>query len=580
MKKMILVILVSYLVQITSAQNATAFDALSYSEPSDWKFTDNGTYRTYLDINHTANTFCILSIYSSDMSSGNSTDDFNKSWKKNVAGHFTTTTNPVPVKQTTTSAIDYVQGEAVISNNQGNLYAELLLFELQDKTQSILFISQNKNMLAHYQADMEKFIASLQSNNSPNINAVTETNNSGNGITSTSTSGQVHFNHFLFTPPAGWTLQQNGAYMNMTAPTQFQDRMLTIILFPPSSDTNFLSAGNASIEELAKTLGGRAYHSAVAGNPSYSMLHDGIYGNSWPYSYGTGEIDITQSTPGNPYASDLVFVVGVYMAKINNRTERMLFLSKDYKCGPTSHSTTYFTQTYQKVIDEFFFDMRWDDAVQPALKQGKILSSGITGIWTGVSYLGTNGVQYDNTFFIFFDNGQVMYDSHFPKRGLLNVNTLSEAARRPDLWGTYSFQNGSGMMKVGSWRNIPFTLKDGKLMAQTGGSTRPFTKLSPVNNVTLNGTWCLNNSCIDFTSGGKFTDHGVIYQLENLPSMCDFTEPNEAQGTYEIKNNSIIFHYPDGVAVQTAITGVTMENGNLSTQKLSLGWYNYILDKR
>ena len=117
-------------------------------------------------------------------------------------------------------------------------------------------------------------------------------------------------------------------------------------------------------------------------------------------------------------------------------------------------------------------------------------------------------------------------------------------------------------------------------MAKTGGSIRQFAKLPSIDGATLHGTWCFEGSCISFTDDGKFTDNGVIGpELEHLPTTCNFIEPKNGQGTYEIENNSIFFHYTDGLTIQNAISGLNIDNGNLSTSKLFLGWYNDVLAK-
>ncbi len=556
-------------------QQNDSFDLLSYNEPVNWTFTDNGSYHTYLNKNYGANIFCIISIYASDASSGNPAQDFQNEWKGIVSNHFTVTKNPKPQKNTSASGILYLVDEAVVSNNNVNYFAHLSVFLFNGKVQSVLFLTGNKNSLSQYQSDLDRFLSSVKSNNTENINT-NKTSTVAGGSSSTSKSmGLIHFNHFLFTVPAGWKAVNNGNYMTLTAPLITADEMLSYNLFQSFNDTSFQKAGDDAVNQLASIVGGVAKGFGRGDGSVYENLHEGFYKKGWRYSMGSGKIQVNNVSD---YSKSMSFDVGVFLAKIDGRIERVLYLSRDYQCGSYATTTAY-KKTYESIIDNFFFDMRFDDWKDTNMKHGELTSTGVSGIWSGVSYLGGE-IKYDATFFILFDNGQVFYDSKFPKTGLYNLNTLSAAANRPDQWGIYTYQNGSGTMKISSWLTVPFTIKDGKMMVQISGRTRPFSKLPSIDGATLNGTWCFEGSCISFTSDGNFKDNGVIPLLEHLPTTCNVIEPRNGQGSYEIKNNSIFFHYTDGLTIQNAISGLNIANGNLSTGKLFLGWYNDVLEKK
>ncbi|HTQ63888.1 MAG TPA: hypothetical protein VMI12_03780, partial [Puia sp.] len=471
--------------------------------------------------------------------------------------------------------ISYLYYESDVSSGNGNYFAHLSVFNINGKAQSVLFLTGNKNSLTQYQSELDRFFSSIKLNDAENIttgNASAVTVNSSSAAINT---GLIHFNHFLFTAPDGWKVAKDGIYMVITAPVQTADEMLSYILFPSSNDTGFQRAGDEAIKQLASGMGGIAKGFGQSDGSVYQVLHQGIYKKGWEYSMGSGKIQVNNTAD---FSKSMSFDVGVFLAKINGRIERVLYLSKDYRCGSYSTTTDY-KKSYESIIENFFFDMKFDDWEDTNMKQGKISSIGVSGIWSGISYLGGE-IKYDATFFILFDNGQVFYDSKFPKPGLYNLNTLSAAANRPDQWGMYTYQNGSGSMKISSWLTVPFTIKDGKLMAQINAGVRPFTKLPSIDGLSLNGTWCFESSCISFTGDGKFTDNGVIQLLEHLPTTCNLIEPQNGQGSYEIKNNSILFHYANGLTIQTAISGLNIDNGNLSTEKLFLGWNNDVLEKK
>jgi hypothetical protein len=157
------------------AQPGSSFGQLAFKEPINWTFADNGSYRTYSTVNNSTNSFCIISIYNSEVSSGNMDQDFRRAWKGIVAGHFTVIKNLKPQHLSSAAGLNYLQDEANISNSKGSFFARLLVFDLKDKTQDVLFLSQNTNMLDQYQSDLDHFTASLQLNNTITANTTADT---------------------------------------------------------------------------------------------------------------------------------------------------------------------------------------------------------------------------------------------------------------------------------------------------------------------------------------------------------------------------------------------------------------------
>jgi hypothetical protein len=269
------------------AQNNVAFDQLLFVEPANWTFTDNGSYHTYLNKNYTSNIFCIISIYISDGSSGKPEQDFQNEWKGIVSNHFTVTKNPQPQKNTSASGISYLQDEAGVSNNNANYFVHLSVFNLNGKVQSVLFLTGNKNSLTQYQPDLDRFLASIKSNNEENINTAKSSTLAEASSSTSKRMGLMHFNHFLFTVPAGWKAANNGNYMTLTAPLVTADEMLSYILFPSFNDTSFQKAGDEAVRQLASSIGGDAKGFGRGDGSVYEALHKGIYKKGWEYSMGS-----------------------------------------------------------------------------------------------------------------------------------------------------------------------------------------------------------------------------------------------------------------------------------------------------
>ncbi|HTR29377.1 MAG TPA: hypothetical protein VMH27_08900 [Puia sp.] len=399
-------------------------------------------------------------------------------------------------------------------------------------------------------------------------------------------NGQIHVGHFLFAVPPGWKTAGQGGIFSMSAPDLGPEEGLTFLLLPPLTDGSFLSSADATLSLLATSMQGQAIPQNYSTHALYFELHSGRCGKGWDYSFGTGVIHVPYKDPNLTYSSTINFTIGVFLAKVNGRIERVAYISKDYKCGIYGTTTAY-KWTYGPVIDDFFFDLRFDDWTEPPTRRGKITNTGVSGVWSGVAYIPGSFVtnqpgKYDATVIILFDNGQVYYGGEWPRRGLANINTFSEAANHPDHWGTYTWQDGSGVMKISSWQTIPFTIRDGKLISTISGSQRPFERMAPMEDIRLEGAWCEYNggACIRLSADGRFEDNGVICRAEHTPTTCNEALPQQGQGTYEIRDHSIVFSYSTGVTTRIAMSGLGLQKGNNSPDKLFLGWQNDVLEKK
>ncbi len=582
MKKTCILVLSLLLHSLLPAQNKVSYDMLVYSEPPTWAFNDYGSYRTYTTVNKAANSFCIISVYSSDPSAGNAEDDFRKAWKGILAMRFTVSKEPVPQKNAVPGGLTCLQDQATVSNDKGKYFARLLVFSIKGKAQPVLFLSLNQDMLLQYQPELDHFMASLKQNNDAAANTNISNTESVNG-------SAVHFNHAIFNVPAGWKPSQQGNYYTLTAPNVPANEGLFFILMPALNSSSFEEAGTTTINELATGLKGTPIQAPYVGHPVYTNPHEGTTPKGWQFSMGSGQVRVPHIDPNDPYNTGEQYDIGVFLAKINGRIERMVYLSKYYTCGVYG-SSTYINMAYEQMIDNFFFTLSYDD-YDTKVEQGKITNTGISGVWSGVSLVNdlwmnvdgssTPSMKFDATYFIMFDNGQVYYGNEFPKHGLLNLNTTAIAANQVGSWGTYSYQNGSGIMKFLS-RSIPFSLGNGKIVAEMNASKVSFQRLIMPDKPMLNGTWCLSGTqtCISFTPDGRYTDNGIISRIEHAPTTCNLYAPEKGTGTYEIKNYTIVFHCDNGPTVQFAFPGLGIDAKVASPQQLAIGRNTDLLQKK
>jgi len=191
---------------------------------------------------------------------------------------------------------------------------------------------------------------------------------------------------------------------------------------------------------------------------------------------------------------------------------------------------------------------------------------------------------------IFFSNGQAYFGNNFPTEGLAGLNTWMRAENNRRDWGTYSFGNGSGVLKL-PYAEIPLRMENGKLVITTNKTDHGFVKINPVDGTRINGTYALSSKnlfggetgrtpVIAFTGDGKFEDNGAMKILYHEYIDCLNAGKDPGSGTYEVKNYSILFNYTDGRRIKIAFIGSGYDKKDQSPATLSLSYNEDILIKQ
>jgi hypothetical protein len=77
---------------------------------------------------------------------------------------------------------------------------------------------------------------------------------------------------------------------------------------------------------------------------------------------------------------------------------------------------------------------------------------------------------------------------------------------------------------------------------------------------------------ITFTENGRFTDDGAVRVLEHSLYTIYSTGMKPGEGTYEVKNWTLLLHYSDGRGFQTAFLGLGTPAGDVKPAELVLGF--------
>jgi hypothetical protein len=255
----------------------------------------------------------------------------------------------------------------------------------------------------------------------------------------------------------------------------------------------------------------------------------------WEYIRGSGGIKVNN---GTPYPDE--YGLELFVIKINNRFERIAIV-----------------------------------------KSGTNKGDGIAGVWQGLSMsVGAAkpgaelGAELNVKQLILFSNGQAYFGKNFPSEGLNELNTWVKAENNRRDWGTYSFSNGKGVLKL-AYADIPLRIENNKLIITTNKTDHGFIKLSPVDGSKFNGTYVMNEAygkipSITFTADGRFTDNGAVKVLYHEYIDCINAGLMPGSGTYEINDYTITFHYTDGRKIKIAFLRTEHDLKNQSPATLTM----------
>lgn len=170
--------------------------------------------------------------------------------------------------------------------------------------------------------------------------------------------------------------------------------------------------------------------------------------------------------------------------------------------------------------------------------------------------------------------------------GFEGLERDADALLTPSYWGTYSFDGESGRIEF-QYRGkdkFPLVLLGDKLTITTTGTPHKFARLDPVDEARLQGSYGIDlptgeKPTLSFTKEARFTDRGLLKHMNHWIYPYRLSD-QPGEGTYEIKNFTIIFHYDDGRRFQLSFSGLGYTKGDLSPAELRLGIEDQVVTRR
>ena len=570
MKKQIKYYVQFFLCLLVSAHvfsQTETFDIITYTPPKDWKKDAKQGVVNYTNVNTTTGAFCVITIYASSASTGDAEKDFKAEWKELVATPYKAEANPKTETETTADGWKTVGGASLVKMDGADVYMILSVYSGFGKKFSVRTSINDQT----YVGEIDALFASMQLDKTKSVTP------NQNNIGTVTTGGPGKFGLINYTAPDGWMEELFREGLSLSPSTMLSNEFLRLQIMQPLIFSGSLEqALQKSYDEAAALYKGTKMN--FAGGAEYQKMDPQKSFKVWEYIRGKGSIQIPYETP---YAAE--YGLDLFVIKVNNRFERILTL-KSYKSCEQSMSKYYPDEKpeYNNAIEKFLFSLQFTDLNDPGLKPGTIKGDGIVGVWEGISLsVGATstsdplGVRYKVFTPIFFSNGQVYFGTKFPYEGLDEFNTWIRAEKYRRDWGTYSFSNGRGILKL-PYGDLPMRMENNKYIITVNKTDHAFHKLNSVDGAKFNGTYVMNEAygkipVISFTTDGRFTDKGAIKALYHESGDCTTTGLAPGSGTYEVKNHSVLFHFSDGRKINVAFLGADYDIKNQSPATLTMG---------
>jgi hypothetical protein len=537
----------------------TTYDVFTYTEPKGFQKDVKTGLTSYTKNDSKTGTYCIISLYKQSPSSGDLIRDFDNDWKELVATPLSVTATPQKDNGDEITGWKTYSGGANFEFGGSTSMALLTTAKKDNATVAVLIITNSQDFLT---TDVDAFYASLKLNNPTTVAVITNSNAAQNNTANpTSIIGEWLYDDGLISILYNYSGHANNDTYNNDVKMTVKNK-LTIKADGSYEDYTFFNKGTFKKKEI--TAKGK-----------YKLAGNTI--TFYPTSHVYIKNDVVQPKDD---ARNL---------KINKATFNFEYDEKAKAWGlkfTAAGADSYFPDEvylqagdYKKNIDKSQ-PTNSPTTSSPNNSFNLLNGSGITGVW--VSYNKpdlTKNLQWN--WFVFFNNGKSL--QNLPNGGFFNLPNGSYydvAKNTPEYWpvGNYTFTNGSGKNKKNedvSYQETLSLIKPNQLNINSSG----YFKCININGQKLNGSFTsyanpndpqlktLPNGekpVMTFTKDGKFKDEG-LFNTYLFDGGINPAAAKAGEGTYELKDYSIILKYNDGRVRQEAFTIPFSNNTNDAT---------------
>ncbi len=383
--------------------------------------------------------------------------------------------------------------------------------------------------------------------------------------------GEAAFNNVVYTPPPGWKVEASADAVTLAPGDLLAEEKLSVsILAGREFKGDFAASAEALFADLCKALGVEdALHPSGKGAVRTSF-------KGWDYCRYVGAVK----------QGDARFHMEAVFIKVGGRVEQVValtnFVNRPYDQTPLD------SPKYRDAFTRFVFGFKFKNHKEPALPEAKLARDGIGGLWmgTGLGFDGRAGeLEYKGHTAVFYSNGMVFFSAKLQTFSFEGMDPYVAREVTPAWWGTYTFANGRGSIKLPSGE-IPIELEGDKLAVTRMKTTHKYVRLDAVDGMRWDGTYAFKAEAdgrtpsIAFAKDGTFADDGAIKVLEHSLYALHSTGDKPGRGTYEVKNHTVIFRYADGRTFTCAYLGLLCRKDEPRPATLRLGFNNDTLTRK
>ncbi len=502
--KFVITIILCFAIKNTKAQ--ITYNVFTYTEPKGYKKEVSNSLVKYTKSNNS--NYCQIYFYAAQPSKGSLQLDFDNEWKSLTAKSLSITTQPKKEESDAINGWKVMQGSSTYTANGNNAAVLHYVFSGNNKATSLVIITNN----ASYQDDIVQLMSSLK------LQQTIKNNNTQNSTSVNSNPSSLI---------GEWYLSDGNAK--------------TILLFGPNGRYDQGSLVDRRIvSNLYETT-------TIKGRGTYT-----ITGTTLTLTPTSGSKEVYQIR----FSSD---------TDSEGKPQRILHLKRPVAGGQMYESDYYFVPQKNTGVSNTVTP----NSINSSSSFNLLNGNGITGVWVSFAnlYAGLSNLSWN--WRVFFNNGKSL--SNIPNGGFANLASgvyfdNTKNTENAFSLGNYSFANAKGSnVKAGA--NV-----DDKLILDKPNQLKidgtVYMKCASVNGQKLNGSFTTfanpndpqlqtlpygEKPKITFYNDGKFKDEG-LFNTYLFDGAINPAAAKAGDGTYELKDYSIILKYNDGRIRQEAFT--------------------------
>lgn len=506
-------------------QQTREFGAAVFAAPAGFNLESKPTVLNYGRVRDRE--LCLIAVYGDEVSPPGLDAALRSAWTGvfRSAG-YRKADLPSMREQTSPAGYRHGFGEGDLEDRGGNRFvARLHLFPVGARTQTVIWMGNSRAALDGCRPEWEAFFSSLRF---PSVAAANPPAANPPVPADTAPGAPQTFENITFTPPGGWRVQRTDQGVTLTPTAVRPGEALQVLLLPGRAFNGTLTSQFAAAWNETMALF-RAQSMRTVNGGLYDLKEPGRSLRGWEYLQGNGGM-ITDGGRGR-------WGVDLYLIRAGDRLERVVVISREFRLNLM---TLWANQNpvHERAVRRLIFTL--DFANQPSLAVGSPKITGATsGVWGGSSM---SFGQYKATFAVLF-------------------------------WGTYTMTDERGEIRM-PYGKIPMRRVGPALEVTPNGTPHKFARLSMPASNQLEGTWCLrDDKCLEFGPSGRFRDNGVVRIVEH--ATYDYPEaPEGGDGTYLIKDYSLILRYSTGQEYRVAFLGLVGGSSSSPGQM----WLSFNLD--